>query len=562
MPDSAQLARGRAIQPLTQLYYDLQTTSPRRYDERAFTSGLMSESHEYWTSHPARLLRYSAGWAMYEGTIYRSIHKWAEGLKEHHDLYEAVQALRSPAKRIVDLTASYVYRGPLDLDAGDGTDKERPTSIPIVVDDETLRPIIAQIFRLSVWQANKECYARDCAAKGDVFLQVVDNAVKEQAYIIIRDPATVYDVEKDDQGNIRGYTIIERRVDPDSPVNDYGLATQYATYIEVCTRGENPANPDTITYRTFKDRVSRNEDGTWETYDWDGFGGEWTRNYGFVPMVHVQFKNVGKGFGWNIYQGSFDKLIAIDDVASKINDQIRKLTDPPVAYPGGSPENVKQLAEYDEWNGKYDRESSRMVFVPAECTPSPIVADMDIADATAYLQSLSDELAEDYPILRFGDVSPDASGKARQMERGRVESEVYDIRANLDAGFVSALQMTISIMAQFQYPGPEGLPIKIDVDAYKQNKMGIKIGNRPVFAVSDDDKLDQEKKRSDIFAVLVGKGMPFEWAAKKAGWSDEDVAEMVKAKDAADAETQRREQQAQADAMAAQSTTDDEREVA
>jgi hypothetical protein len=63
--------------------------------------------------------------------------------------------------------------------------------------------------------------------------------------------------------------------------------------------------------------------------DWDGEGAEWDYPYGFTPMVVFQHNNVGLDFGWSELFPGLSKFREVDDLASKLSDQIRKMVDAP-----------------------------------------------------------------------------------------------------------------------------------------------------------------------------------------------------------------------------------------
>jgi len=53
----------------------------------------------------------------------------------------------------------------------------------------------------------------------------------------------------------------------------------------------------------------------------------WSEPYGFVPLVLTQHINVGMDWGWSEFHASLSKFREVDDLASKLDDQIRKTVD-------------------------------------------------------------------------------------------------------------------------------------------------------------------------------------------------------------------------------------------
>jgi hypothetical protein len=85
----------------------------------------------------------------------------------------------------------------------------------------------------------------------------------------------------------------------------------YAVYTEACERiGES------IRYATFRNGLP---------YDWREYAEgdpnagtltEWTEDYGFVPLVFVQHKDIGPGWGESELQPTLSKLHEVDDLAA------------------------------------------------------------------------------------------------------------------------------------------------------------------------------------------------------------------------------------------------------
>ncbi len=109
-------------------------------------------------------------------------------------------------------------------------------------------------------------------------------------------------------GNVKAYVLEYQRYDPRNG------RSGMVTYREVAER-----DGDAVAYSTYL------ENGL---YAWDADkGAEWEEGYGFIPMVVLQHNDVGLDFGWSELYPGLSKFREVDDQASKLNDQIRKLVE-------------------------------------------------------------------------------------------------------------------------------------------------------------------------------------------------------------------------------------------
>jgi hypothetical protein len=491
------------------------------FNELYFVTDDGTRSFDRWGLYQHRAGRYAVLWSHYEGNVYRKVHRWAEQVKDAYGLYSFIRTIYSPAYRIGEFWSRHLYPGDLDQEAGDG--RCRPSAIPIEVADgnpkaDALRAALALILRQSNFQAHKETYARYGSVLGDVGLEAVDDEARRKVYLRVVHPATIRDVTRDPFSNVKGYVIQERRPDPrhEDPLSIPPLVT----YTEVVTRVRAGTR-----YRTLLDS---------EPWDWRDYpderarevGPDWTEDYGFVPLVFVQHRDMGIGFGWaEVYPG-LSKLHELDDQASKLCDQVRKLVECPWFFSGvENPDQSRGLAvEYPDADAD-DPEPGR-TRVPALYGPpgsgiTPMVAPLDIAAVSAHIRSLLESLREDFPELQEDIATPsgDASGRALRVARERVEGAVEQRRAGYDDALRRVLMMAVSIGAKKQYPGFEAF----DEGSFERGELDFQIGARPVFAVDPAEKLDESTKRAAVLKVLKDAGVPLAVAMAEAGYSDDSI---------------------------------------
>jgi hypothetical protein len=155
-------------------------------------------------------------------------------------------------------------------------------------------------------------------------------------------------------------------------------------------------------------------------------------------------------------------------------------------------------------------------------------------------------LNADHPELLADAIGPNASGEARKVAREKVEATVLQRRSAYDDAMVRADQMAISIGAQKGYPGFEGFK----VESYSRGELDHSIGARAVFAVDQAAKIAESLARATVLRTLTDAGVSKESAMRQAGWSDEEIAAEMAAKEREDAAAVARIQEAQRAALA------------
>lgn len=416
----------------------------------------------------ARRLRYALLWSAYDNTIYRDMHAFARSHRAAYGLYKHVRAIHNPAYRLGEFYATHLLGGSLSRDA------DATGAIPIETDNETLRPAIAALWQASKWQTGKDIYARTGAVLGDVALAVVDDAARKKVYLKVIHPGAITSVLLDPFGNVKAYQIDEQRQDPRPHARD----GQYVTYTETAERDR-----DTVVYTTYLD-------GT--PYAWGDAGAQWAEPYGFVPLVLVQHLNVGLDWGYSELLAGLSKIREVDDLASKLSDQIRKSVDAPwlfagVTRPSATPQTTPTTPTATV--PQPQREEIPALYAnDANAKAQALVAPLDIAAVAARIGDIVTELERDYPELRadISTASGDASGRALRVARQQVTSKILMRRAGYDDGLVRAQQMAIAIGGMRGYDGYAGFSL----DSYAAGALDHRIGDRPVFAPDPLDDLE------------------------------------------------------------------------
>ncbi|MBI5954361.1 MAG: hypothetical protein HY865_22115 [Chloroflexi bacterium] len=459
----------------------------------------------------ARKVRYSLLWAMYENTAYDELHKWSKSYKDSYGLYSFIRAIYNPTYRIGEFWKSHLWGGALDANAGDG--KTIPSALPILTDNKSLRPAIAQIWQWSNWEIRKDIYSLWGTVFGDGFIKVVDDPDLKKVYLSIVHPSQIADLIADAWGNVKGYVIEYEREDPKENLAKSTEQTKMVTYREVAYRdGKN------VRYETYLNN---------DLYAWNGKEAEWDVPLGFVPLVFMKHNDVGLDFGWSEIHAGLPKFREVDDQASKLNDQIRKVVEGAGIMAGVNKPTPDEQAEMEQEARKLGRDEAPMYWTTnTDAKYIPLVAPLEVDQVAANIQNLLKELERDYPELNsdIHNITGDISGRALRLNRAPIEDKVTQRRPNYDNALVRAHKMALSIGGMRGYDNFKG----ITLDSFQKGNLDHSIGTRPVFAKDPLDDLEVQSAFWAAAAQAKSAGMPLESFLEENGWTKERITKVTK----------------------------------
>lgn len=478
---------------------------------RAFSEAYVSSDQinlANFTDFDARKLRYSILWSMYENTAYDKIHTWAASYKTQKGLYKYIRNIYNPSYRLGEFWKTKLLGGQLDPMAGDGTSV--PSALPIITTNDLLRPAIAQIWEWSNWQIKKDVFGLWTPVLGDGVLKIVDAPDKEKVYIKPVHPGTLSDVDLDEFGNVKGYTLEYKRWDPRP--NKSGMVM----YREVAERdGVN------VLYSTYLEN---------NLYAWDEErGAEWDEAYGFIPMVVLQHNDVGLEFGWSELYPGLSKFREVDDQASKLNDQIRKLVEGAWLIAGASkPKSTPSATGADAETDKPQpgREEMKAIYATdPNAKAHSLVSDINIAEVSGNIKDMIAELERDFPELKvdMANASGDISGRALRINRSPAATKVLQRRPNYDNALVRAQEMAVAIAG---YRGYENFST-FDLESYAAGALKHSIGARPVFESDPMDKLEENTQLWTGAKLAKEAGVPLVVYLEEQGWDEEKIARLT-----------------------------------
>lgn len=445
------------------------------------SADLLAMDSRTWDTAGTRFNRYRIYDAFYNNTAYFDPVLLTQLQTMKPKWYRNIRGVYNPVNRFVTLYQSKIYGGALDMQGLiDG-------AIPIEQADDRLREAIIQVWRWSHWQANKSVYVQFGAKFGDVLLKVVDDTQRQRVRIEVLDPRKVTELRCDDTGAIEYVCVEYERMD-DTTGHAY-------TYAEEIT-------PEA--FKTYRD-------GQPHAYftDEDGTGlKEWQNEYGFVPMVLCQHAATGLTWGQNGYHAVLDKISEVNDQASLLNDQVRKVINPVWAITGAQSKGVDL---------ETNRDNIPTLHLPPNATIQPMIAPIDITSAAANIQNLLLELERDMPELSLYRLREQASVTAPGIKAAYSDAvgRIQESRGQYDAAQETALKMAIAIGGYRRYEGFTAYGL----DDYENDNLDFFIGNRPV--------VPDELSTTERIGVLERLGGTKKLVLQALGYPDDVIAEVL-----------------------------------
>lgn len=470
---------------------------------RAFREEMVSSPSQDsgdFTDFESRRLRYALNWAFYENTAYRDLHDWAVTYRTRYGLYKYIRDIYSPARRLGDFSRDHIWGGSLDPEAG------LEGCLPIQTDNERLRPAIASVWTWSNFGIVKDILTLQGSVMGDALLRIVDTT--DKIYLEQVHPGTIAELDKDRFGNIKGYTIEERRLHP--------VSGKVVDYKETCERGPG----EEVIFRTYLGKV---------LYAWNDVAAEWSEPYGFVPMVHIQHNNVGLGWGQSEFHAAYSKINEVNDQGSLLSDQIRKSVNPKWFFSGikqGATDPTRTSTTPTLTHPQPGREEADALYATdPQAKAQPLVAPLDIPGALANITKIIEAIEAEYPELKFDELRArgELSGVALRVARQPIETKVAQRRANYDNALVRAQQMAVAIGGYRNIPGFEGFGL----DSFSRGELDHSIGSRTVFSVDPVDKLEESKVFWEAAGLATKAGAALDSFLRDEGWDDERIARFL-----------------------------------
>jgi hypothetical protein len=231
---------------------------------------------------------------------------------------------------------------------------------------------------------------------------------------------------------------------------------------------------------------------------------EWPNDYGFVPMVVVQHKDIGKRWGASGFHNSVNKIDFMNDLASNLHVNIRKTVNPMLHLAGATTAGKIRVEEVG-------RDNVPIITTDKDATLTPIGLSIDIMGTLEVIRDRLAELERDMPELalaRLRDFGTPPSGIAAQTMYQDALQRIQEAHGNYAATLVRAQKMALYIGAQNSYKGYTQLANRSMDDLEHQ------IQTKRLFG----DKLSKSEK----VQVMQQAQFPIHLIAEELGYDDDE----------------------------------------
>jgi hypothetical protein len=168
-----------------------------------------------------------------------------------------------------------------------------------------------------------------------------------------------------------------------------------------------------------------------------------------------------------------------------------------------------------------------MLYGPPGANAQALMPAYDFAGIGQHLDRLRAKLREDYPELSFERirVAGDASAVAIREARKPAETKVRERRVEYDDGFARACKMGLTMGGLAGYDKYT----EFNEGSYDAGELDFTVGDRPVFATGEAERLEEQAARARLQKELTDAGWPLDEAAVEAGYHAETVARLRQA---------------------------------
>jgi hypothetical protein len=443
------------------------------YNERA----LIPTDHFDWDGDDSRLFRYAYNEQMYNNTIYNSINTFAAMLKAKTGIYKFTQGIYNPVYRRVEADVTKLFSGSIDFE-----DMSRG-AIPFSVASDQVKEAAKQGFLWSNWGEEKSLLVRFASMLGDVAIKIVDEPDKEKVRMEVVHPGKINSAEFDAVGNVTACIIEYERCEADGK-------TEY-TYKEIIDKNE---------FAFFKNGKP------WD-YINNVAGGVYARYpniYGFVPLVIIKYKDMGQKWGASSFHAQIGKIHILNDEASLLHDQIRKVINL-IWYFAGVRQKEEITASADE------RDKLPALYGPKESQPFPMVGQIDINAAGTNIERQILEIERDNPVLALPRLRDKGNLTAPGVRASFSDAigEFTEAWGRLSSGMIRAIKMLITVGGLRGYQGFAGF----NLESFDRGDIEI-IMKDPEFVqdeLSKKEKIDSlNQAQAPIWLVLQEMDYPQE----------------------------------------------------
>lgn len=432
-----------------------------------------------FTAYDSRLARYWHNRRTVDNTIYHTIiNAYANVYKNTENLYRFIRGEYNPVPRLVNLEVANTFGGVIDFE------NFEMGAIPINGADETLLESIRQVLKWSNIQQLKRLYPREGATMGDIALKVIDDPERGKVRLEVLDPRKVYDVELDAVGNVK---MIDIRYD----------------------------EFDRDTDKWFEYRETINKD-SFCIYHGNDVHDEWDNPYGFVPIEWTPHVNTAFGFGVTSFHHVRYKIDNMNDMATLLHDNMRKVVNTKFQYTGSSDFARDSTGKPETISVTTDNRDTAPILRAGDGEFKPMISPLDLDGALAVLINLGGEIEKDLPQLSLQTMrnnNPDLSGIAIKHLYSDALELIGETQGNYIQGLKSAVQMAVSVGAFRRYDGFK----RYNVDSFHNGDLDFNIERKVLFG----DELSKKETLELTLQALDSKAPQL--LMEKLGYNEDEI---------------------------------------
>lgn len=421
----------------------------------------------------------------------------------------ALKGLRNPTFRSVEFYASKVLGCEMEIET----------------ENKAIIPAIEQVWKWSNFDNLSTVLSRHLAMLGDVFVQVAMRPDRSRVYFQMIDPAYVVDWDEDERGNIVWLRI-------EQPMTERGPDGKASAYLHV-----EVWDKELGTYRRWKVTDARarivpldilqdlkSYGPPTEEISFAAMGIAW------VPFVHARFRDIGEPRGVAAIMPAYDKIHEANLMATRLHQLLFRHGNVTQAIqsagrdPNGRPIPPPAIGGVSTDDGTITLGDDNFLRLPAGWELAQLVPQLPYAEALAILNDHMQEIARDLPELAYYSLRDkgDLSGVAVRLLLGDAEDRALEARGNLEATLVRADQMALTMGATAGlFPSLGG--------TYENGAFEHSFEKRQIFEETEQEEATTELAQAQAFQTWTSAGLPRGEALKRAGYTEEEAADLMTA---------------------------------
>jgi hypothetical protein len=385
---------------------------------------------------------------------------------------EALKSLGNPVQRSVEFYVSKILAG---------------TSVNVTSENQQIVDAIEQVYQWSNVSGKKSSWIRSFALLGDCFLKIRNT--QNKVFVENINPNFVTSINLDSRGNTEDVRL-------DIPfADDSGKSFWYTEF------WSKPDQYMSVWEHTLSPEASLDQLGDPNQYYFlSDFGID------FIPIIAVQFRDVGKTRGQSAVFHTLEKIDELARITTRLHQQVF-------------------LSSQEKWfidisnkqSGKLtlpqglSKTQKNMAVIEVNGAPVSAIASLPYADILAIIENLAEQLVQDLPELRQYAISDTSglSGKSISLLMHPAFERAAEAESNLINGLIRAnyAALAIGIYANI-FPSSLGQYSRGDFEH------SITPTNMNITPIDE---------MATALTGLTSAGIPLEAAMRLSGFSEEDI---------------------------------------